>query len=143
MFNTRQRAQLALAGITGHEGFGGAAPAEWLGLADAAVGKKQANGQAVQPLDTKTTDVVINYCSAAINKEIEAIAAAEVGEQERAINNGGLAIHSLLSGARVRGVDAHALRCDLGDEHEPAVGELRDTIPSARRGSRARARNRD
>jgi hypothetical protein len=109
MFNTRQRAQLASAGITGHEGFGGAAPAEWLSLADAAVGKKQANGQAVQPLDTKTTDVLINYCSAAINNEIEAIAAAEIGEQDRTINNGGLAIHSLISGARVRGVDAQSL----------------------------------
>ncbi len=111
IFSRRQRDQLVKVGIADASAFNDAQPSEWLRLADEALGIAFSGAQSApsQPLDTKTSDLVLNYISSAINKEIEAIPAAGNGEQERTLNNAGLAIHSLISGAKLRGVDAQAL----------------------------------
>ena len=111
IFSQRQRDQLAKVGIADADAFKDAQTSGWLRLADEALavafsGARSAPGQ---PLDPKTSDHVLNYISSAINNVIEPISAAGNGEQERALNNAGLAIHSLISGARLRGVDAQVL----------------------------------
>ena len=107
IFSKRQRDEYAKVGVTSASSFGDAHPSEWVRLADEACGKAWGGKQFVigQPLDTDSADRVVNYVSTGINSELEAIANAGNGEQERTLNNAGLSIHSLLSGARVRGVD--------------------------------------
>jgi putative DNA primase/helicase len=111
IFSTRQRKQLGTIGIEGAEAFQGAPPREWQGLADAAYAKAWggSNAETGQPLTAESADRVVKYIVAGINGALVELSAAGVGEREKHLNLSGLAIHSLLSGARVRGVDAQQL----------------------------------
>ncbi len=130
MFGRRQREQLATVGFAGPKAFKGAAPSDWPKLADEALAQalSTTRGAAKKATDG-AADKVLCYIGVAIKRELEAIAEAGDGEQERTINEAGLHIHALIKGARLCGVDAEALAELEADAHDEYVIAVRGMVP--------------
>ncbi len=116
-FNEREREQLAVIGIKGHEDFGGAPPSDWERLANE---KRAASWQAQRAaklpggkLPALNPTALGRYLTSAIGSELQSVRQSQPGHQEKTLNEAGLKIHGLLKGAAICGMDVLAMTADV------------------------------
>jgi putative DNA primase/helicase len=133
IFSRRERAALASIGITGPETFAGLPVTTW--HAEGRARLKPAKDRPARPGGALLTPAeaadLERYVRGAVTKECEALAAAVEGERQSKIGSAALAIHSLMMGAELEGMDSSDLETWAFDQWLEARDSLSDGAHTA------------